>query len=490
MADHISMGQGPQQARPNILMIFPDQWRGDWVHGVSGINVRTPNIDALIESGVSFGRAWTPSPICAPARTCLSLGKSYDNSPVRHNKDNMPLNEKTFFRRLLDSGYRVANLGKSDLLKQAQSWGKDGRHIVDGVDRMAEIGFSHGFDCAGKHDSISAAKDGCNEPYTNMLQSRGLIDSYVDDFERRSLFSHDPVPLADWLSGSWSEPVHAYTNVDPVDLPEDAYSDNYIGQAALDILKQFNGDEPWFTIVNFPGPHEPMDVTADMAGAWKDIELPDPVGCHHTDLNHMRDIRRNYASMLENIDRWVGKFIALLRDQGQYENTVIVFASDHGEMLGDKNLWQKEVPYEPSVNVPFVMSGPGILPKGHLPDTLANLIDLPPTFLKLAGLAVPDDYDGFNLGPFLRGEDSPPRTYNHTGLGAWRAVTDGRYKAVVGLDDTIPQVKIQFGESGETDQLPGQFFDLKNDPLEQDNLWETEKELRKKLISQLPNQSS
>lgn len=467
-------------------MIFPDQWRGDWVHGVSGINVRTPNIDAMIERGVSFGRTWTPCPICAPARACMALGRSYDASPVRHNKDNLPLNQKTFYRLLLDSGYRVANLGKSDLLKQAHSWGADGRHILNNVDGMAEIGFSDGFDSAGKHDSINAAEKGCIDPYTDMLNSRGLIDEYVRDFEDRSLTSHQPVPLSDWLEGRWFEPVQAYTNIEPVEIPEDAYSDNFIGQATLDILRKFDGEDPWFTIVNFPGPHEPMDITPEMADAWRDAELPYPVGCQHPDELLVQNIRRHYAAMIENIDRWIGIFVDQLKAQGQYENTLIVFASDHGEMLGDRNLWQKEVPFEPAVHVPLVISGAGVVARGHLPETTASLIDLPPTYLRMAGVPIPGEYSGFDLGSFLNGGDQPPRQHTQTGLGAWRAVTDGRYKLIVGLDESVPQVEIQFGQFDHSLPEPGKLYDLKNDPDELTNLWAKENDVRDRLLALMP----
>jgi len=479
-------GPDPLEKRPNILMIFPDQWRGDWVHAISGIPVRTPNIDDMVARGVSFGRTWTPCPICAPARACLALGRSYDASPVRHNKDNLPLDQKTFYRLLLDSGYRVANLGKSDLLKQAHSWGADGRHIVDDRDGMAEIGFSDGFDSAGKHDSINAAEKGCIDPYTDMLKSQGLIDDYVRDFEGRSLTSHEPVPLSDWLEGRWVEPVQAYTNIEPVEIPKDAYSDNFIGQAALDILKKFDGEDPWFTIVNFPGPHEPMDITPEMADAWRDAELPYPVGCHHPDETLVRNIRRHYAAMIENIDRWIGAFVDQLKAQGQFDNTVIVFASDHGEMLGDRNLWQKEVPFEPAVQVPLVVSGVGVVPRGNLPDTPANFIDLPPTYLRMAGVAVPKEYSGYDLGPFLCGDDQMPRQDTQTGLGSWRAVTDGRYKLIVGLDETVPQVEIQFGQFDHSLPEPGKLYDLQKDPHELTNLWDEEKGIRDRLLTLMP----
>jgi len=479
----------PLENRPNILVILPDQWRGDWVHGMTGVPVRTPNIDRLIAGGVSFRRAWTPSPICSPARACLALGRDYDASPVRHNRDNLPPDARTFYRLLLDSGYRVANIGKSDLLKQARDWGVDGRHQAGGVDRMAAIGFSDGFDSAGKHDSIDAVALGCVDPYTDMLRSRGLVGAYIDDFRSRSLTSHPQVPLSDWLDGRWYEPVDAYTNTDPTDLPDDAYGDNFIGQAALRFLEGFDGREPWFMIVNFPGPHEPMDITPAMADRFQHANLPDPVGCHHPDPSLVRGIRRNYAAMIGNIDHWVGRLVDQLRAQGRLDRTLVVFSSDHGEMLGDRNLWQKEVPFEPSVNVPLVLSGFGVVRRGTMTFAPASLTDLPPTFLRMAGVPVPEDFSGHDLGPYLAGRAAVPRSYMTAGLGSWRAVSDGRFKLIVGLDVSVPQVEIQFGHFDGSSLDDGQLFDLHRDPHELTNLWSTQASIRDRLLAHISRRS-
>ncbi len=468
--------------RKNILMIFPDQWRGDWINALSNIPLRTPNLNALVASGVSLGRTWTPSPLCAPARTCLATGLHYDASPVRHNREDMPLNQMTFYRLLRDSGYRVANLGKSDLLKKAHSWGPDGRHNRDGIDCMTQIGFSDGFDSAGKHDSINAAEKGCIDPYTDMLKSRGLIGTYVNDYKKRELQSPAKVPLSAWLDGSWAEPPPAYTNIDPVQIPDDAYCDNFIGTQTIDMLKEFSGDQPWFMMVNFSGPHEPMDITKDMADRWAEVDLPIATGCCHSDPDLVQTIRRYYAAMIENIDDWVGKMIDQLKDQGQFENTLIVFSSDHGEMLGDRNLWQKSVPFEPAVHVPLIISGPGVVPRGNLPGATGSLIDLPPTLLGLAGVPIPGSYSGYDLRSFLAGDSENPREHTQTGLGSWRAITDGRYKLVIGLDDSVPQDEIQFGKFDASEPIKGALYDLWNDPHELTDLWEKEQPIRKRLL--------
>lgn len=470
--------------RPNILMLFPDQWRGDWIGAISDLPLRTPNIDALIARGLSFGRAWTPSPLCAPARSCFAVGKGYGRAPVGNNLMDNPPDTRTFYARLRDGGYQVANAGKSDLLKGAHSWGIDGRHRVDGVDRLAQLGFSHGFDSAGKKAAEKAYADGYPEPYTEMLKQRGLIDSFMADYAHRSVGKEKP-PMTEWIEGRICRPPDAYANVSPVDLPDDAYNDNFVGQAADRIIRDFDPARPWFLIVNFPGPHEPMDVTADMAARWKEVTFPLPHLRDNADRELQQDIRRRYAAMLENVDRWLGTYLATLRDLGQLDDTLIVFASDHGEMLGDRNLWKKQVPYEASVQVPLILAGPGVVSRGHIPNAVASLLDLPVTFLSQAGLTVPGDYEGRDLTAVLEGGVLAEGRTVTSGLGAWRAITDGRYKLLIGFSPDVFQESLQFGRLTPDMFKCGSLFDLEKDPLETENLWERAVAVRNRLLAAL-----
>lgn len=106
------------------------------------------------------------------------------------------------------------------------------------------------------------------------------------------------------------------------------------------MLQDFDAAKPWFLIVNFPGPHEPMDGTSDMISRWRDMRFPLPALRDNADPDLQIDIRRRYAAMLENIDRLLGIYIETLKERGKFENTLIVFASDHCEMLSNRNLWK------------------------------------------------------------------------------------------------------------------------------------------------------
>ncbi|MCA0941643.1 sulfatase-like hydrolase/transferase [Salipiger pacificus] len=470
--------------QPNILMLFPDQWRGDWIAALGDLPLRTPNIDALIARGTSLGRAWTPSPLCAPARSCLATGKRYGEAPVLHNQMDNPFGTDTFYARLRDVGYQTGNAGKSDLLKGGDSWGATGRHVIDGTDQLAGLGFTHGMDSCGKKAAEKILKSGAVEPYTQMLKARGLEAAFLEDYARRPVSTPDRPPMADWISGRIATPPGAFAYTEPAPLPDEAYNDNFVGRVALDTLQGFDKGQPWFLMVNFPGPHDPMDVTASMLDGWDEVTFPLPRLRETTDPERQQRIRRRYAAMIENIDRWIGRYLAHLEESGQLGNTLVVFASDHGEMLGDRNLWKKQVPFEPSVHVPMVLAGPGVPSRGHLAGLPGNLLDLPPTFLALAGAEVPADYAGFDLSGWLGG-GSYPRETTCAGLGPWRAICDGRYKLVCGFRDDLFQEAQQFEPFDPESFDDGLLHDLHEDPEETRNLWAALPEVRDRLLAAL-----
>ena len=451
----------------NVLFVLPDQQRADFVGFLGRHPVRTPHLDRLAARGTAFRRAWTPSPLCAPARASLTLSCDYDRSPVRNNADNLSPAGPSFFRHLREAGWRVGTCGKLDLLKGHMDWGVDGRHAADGTSKLQQLGFTDGLDSAGKHDAITAHKRGLPEPYLAFLEERGLAAAHAADYAARRL--QFPEQSIRSLYGSYHPPIESYANVAPTPLPDDAYADNWVGASALGLLEQMSGGgAPWFLMVNFSGPHEPVDVTARMRSSWRGVAFDLPYGRDNRDPDVQQEIRRNYAAMIENIDGWLGRFVGFLARSGQLDDTLVIYASDHGEMLGDRNLWAKSVPYEPSVNVPLVLAGPGVAP-GRVVDNPVSLIDLPPTVLDGAGLPTPSSFDGVSLCSTLAGDSTgmPPRTHVTSGLGSWRAITDGRFKLIIGLDEDLPQKQLEVGDRpADLKGAPALLYDLSSDPHE------------------------
>jgi len=426
-------------SKPNILLLFADEHRFDW-HGVdSRLPVRTPHLRALARAGAWFQHALTPSPLCAPARSCLALSSEYgEGGAVRGNQSDLPeeARARTFYRRLAELGYRVGNCGKLDLNKRSHSWGEDGRHRVEGQSIFREWGFTDGFDSEGKGPAARFARDP-RGPYGVFLKERGLALVHQQDIEERK--------AAD----------SPYRITGPTPLPDEAYNDNWVGARGLELIEGMHGSDPWFLQVNFSGPHPPMDVTRSMHDWYRGIDFPLPEGNLEFGREIHQEIRRNYSAMVENIDCWTGRFLELLRSLGVLENTLVVYSSDHGEMLGDRGLWKKQQPFQPSVGVPLVVAGPGVSP-GQRIGGPATLIDLPATFLDLAGAGTERFASGRSLRRQLGGDQDAGREFVRSGYGDWRLVFDGRYKLVAGHD--------AFGGPGPW------LIDLERDPAERTDL--------------------
>jgi arylsulfatase A-like enzyme len=448
-ADRVQAADPP----PNILLFFPDQFRYDWVIGNSNhIPVRTPNLSRLVNEGVWFRRAIVPSPLCAPSRACLASGKEYERCGVPSNAADYPLTQTTLYSLLQDHGYYVAGCGKFDLHKATQNWGLDGKRL------LTQWGFSDGIDNAGKMDAVKSGAHAPHDPYMAYLYRHGLAAEHIADMKRRTGRAPGGCP-------------RSYSATFPTPLPEDAYCDNWVAHNGLDLMKRFPRGKPWYLAVNFTGPHNPEDITRRMERLVRGRAFPQPNGCKVCSPETQVLIRENYTAMVENIDRWIGIYLNRLRERGEMDNTLIVFCSDHGEMLGDHNAWGKTLPYQPSVSVPLIIAGPRVKKLGSS-EVLVSTMDLTATFLDYAGAPRPDDMDSLSLRPVLEGKATTHREVVMSGLGPWRMVFDGRYKLVRGYDPDNKRWARKWDQHKfiAAKDEPLLLFDLDADPLENVNL--------------------
>ncbi len=430
-----SLGAAAQRP-PNILFLFPDQLRHDFVEmpGMAGVPVKTPNLKKLMEKGAWFRRALTPAPLCAPARACLASGMEYDNCRVLTNAQNFPDDQTTVYQLLRNAGFHVMGCGKFDLHKPELDWGLDGKR------KIRDWGFSDGIDNEGKHDGTRAYTRAGNQPkgpFLAYLKKLGVADLHIEDYEKRK--------------------GHGDTFTTP--LSDEAYGDNWIARNGLELLKAAPKDKPWFLQVNFNGPHDPWDITASMEKRWRGVKFPQPNRSTELTPAVHELVRQNYAAMIENIDRRVGELIAAVRQRGELDNTLIVFSSDHGEMLGDHNLWAKRHPYQGSVGVPLVVCGKDVK-AGLKIESPTTTLDLVATFLDYAGIARPESMQSRSLRPVLAGKTDKTRDHVLSGMDRWRLVMEGRYKYVRGFRDAGPIL-----------------FDMQADPLENENIAAREPEV-------------
>jgi len=438
--------------QPNVLFVFPDQLRPDWTGYASGVPVRTPTLDGLVDRGVGFRNAVCPAPLCGPSRACLVSGMEYDRCGVRHHDADYPLTARNLYRRLRDeAGYHVMGTGKFDLQKHSNQ--ESPGMGMDGTGTLAANGFSDGVDCLGKWDAINNGADEPRDPYMAYLHEQGYAETHVEDFERRR-----------------GEPQATF----PTPLPSEAYCDDWIGERTAELLEGAPTERPWFLQVNFAGPHAPWDVTEDMHDWYRDpdVSFPEPVGDGgELSPEHHQSVRRNYAAMVENIDRWVDRFLGMIDDRGETDETLVVFASDHGELLGDHGIYGKNYPYQPSAGVPLVVAGPDVA-RRQVVDTPATVLDLHATFLDAAGVD-PGPVDSRSMTPYLRGGD-PCREIVFSGMGHWRLAFDGRHKLVRGFD---PERSVHADDAWNEATLRRSLrdrdrllFDLEADPTETETL--------------------
>ena len=394
--------------QPNILLLLPDQHRSDWIGCCSG-PVCTPNIDGLASEGMVFDNAYTPSPLCGPARACLASGRNYGNCGVRSNEFNYPLSIPTYYQVLQKKGYFTVGVGKFDLHKDTSP---DNLHwCLDGSRLINEWGFNAGIDCEGKMDGVNSYRFHGKPmgPYLSYLQEQGILDIHIREHDNRAMHSN------------------AYTTA----LPDHAYCDNWVADQGLELLDGAPSDRPWHMVVNFVGPHSPMDVTQNMRAKWEDITIPAPHNPIVPEEESSQRARRNYAAMIENIDRLLGRFIEKVKRRGEYDNTVIVYASDHGDMLGDHGKWGKGTWRDPAVRVPLIIRDPLARHRGVRSGALVSLQDLAATFLDFAGCSKLAGMDSNSLRPLLTDERNTHRDALVSELGDWKLAFDGRYKLVV-----------------------------------------------------------
>jgi arylsulfatase A-like enzyme len=412
-------------SRPNVLFVFSDQQRGDWVGTTPDVPVQTPNYDRLAERGVEFTDAICPSPVCAPSRSCLALGQEYDRCGVPANASNFPTDRRseTHFNRLREeAGYHVVGVGKMHLGRH--HWGAvEGSWDATGRNLLEEWGFSDGRFNAGMNQAVGVAtRDPLDsaDPYATYLREEGLLQMHADDYERRN------------QEGRW-------TATFPTPLPQEAYFDDWITRGALDFVDDLPQDDPWFLQVNLQNPHHPWDITEDMHGWYRDPDVTFP-DAEHCDLDVSaethQEIRRNYSAEVEHLDRCLGRLIDRVAERGELDETVIVYASDHGEMLGDHGQWQKMSPLQASIGVPLVVAGPGVADRDPY-DGPATTMDLHATFLELAGLDPAPHVDSRSMVPLFRGDVDEHREVVTSGLSSWRLAYDGQHKLIEGYDPSL-----------------------------------------------------
>ncbi len=373
--------------RPNVLFVTLDQFRGDALSCAGHPLVRTPNLDALAAEGVRFARHYSQAAPCAPGRAALYTGTYQMNNRVVAN--GTPLDDRfdNIARAAARAGYHPVTFGYTDT-------GIDPRQIDDPADPRLST-----------------------------------YESVLPGFEEELELDERQRPWLAWLREL------GYTGPETLDpdlalatehtRPAEHSVSTFLADHVLTWMAEQH--EPWFAHVSFIRPHPPYDAAGEYATMYDPADCPPPlpipaelhplhrtmlgvpVACAPTDPAELAHMQAQYFGMISEVDHHVGRLVAALRASGEWDNTVIVITSDHGEQLGDQGMQQKLGWFESSYHILTIVRDPRH-PDAHgtVVQHFTENVDLMPTVCEAIGLPVPLQCDGVALTPFLRGE-LPPR---------------------------------------------------------------------------------
>lgn len=425
---------GFEQDRPNILLIMADQHRGDCVGAAGNAAIHTPNLDRLAGGGALFRNAFSSTPTCTPARAALLTGRSPWNHGMLGYGTIAPRYSVEMPRLLHDTGYYTTGIGKMHWHPQRALHGFD-RTILDESGRV---------------------------------ESEDFRSDYLSWFVSESPDADPDATGIDW---------NGY-EAKPYALPERLHPTSWIGETAVRFLRDYQRSQPFFLKISFERPHSPYDppqrwwdaydspLPTSQAGAWaakfkpRSSTRPD---IWHGDLGEavVQNARRGYYGSVSFVDEQIGRILETLDHRGWLRRTLVLYLSDHGDMLGDQYLWRKSYAYHGSAHIPMILHWPDGLPtRGGFHNNPVEIRDVLPTLLDAAGVSRPNGLDGTSMLRLALNPDASWRSWidlehdvcyapeNH-----WNALCDGRTKYIF------------HAMSGEE-----QFFNLEVDPHELNDL--------------------
>lgn len=468
--------------RPNIIIITTDQQRTDSLSCYGSTFTDTPHLDKFASEGICFERAYCANPVCTPARASIFTGKYVSRHGAWNVGMNVPDDEPMISHRLLDVGYRTHYIGKAHF----QPFGASPEQSIEtrnNTDRYPEFrGPYYGFETVEL--ALGHATYGIAGHYGEWVRSQVSEQTFVSYSNARRLSqvgfgggAHD-----------WDIPLKYHNSV-------------WTADRTIDFLTNHSTDKPFLLAIGFQDPHHPHCVPTEFEERVEPAEVPLPdfvegeladkpphfmeARCGQLSKSKIRgkfaiagqgggaDFRKvsehdarlgraYYYNMVKIIDQEMGRILACLDECGLRDNTLVLFTTDHGELLGDHGLWMKgPFHYEQLVRVPTLMRYPAMIPSGQRTHALFSHVDIVPTVLAAAELPIPSDTDGVDAMPMLTGKQESVRDSlliecvdDPQGLRLKTIVTDTR------------KLTWYCGHPY------GELYDLENDPSERVNQWD------------------
>ena len=432
--------------RPNIIFIMTDQQRYDAMGKVNPL-VQTPNLDMLANDSVFFTHGYCANPSCVPSRAAIMTGKYPSECQVPAFISKLPDSETTFMSRLQKLGYYTAVVGKQHFAGSAIERGYDYEMIIDGH-------------FAGYSPKELGA-------YGDYLKQHGLTAKQMYE---KTLIS----------GGEWKVDIKYHI-------------DDYVGEQAKQWLENrlSDGDDtqPFFFCLSFPGPHHPYDLEGSEYATRYRLEDMSPSESTYEDLmqkgpqyrnmdmyasiytkdfseDQFRRTKRSYYANMTLIDEKIGEVLDVLKNHNAYDETVIIYTSDHGDFMGDYGLVEKLQCLQDSLmRIPLFIKPPIRDFTGTIVEDLALNIDIAATCLEIAGGTVPKGLSDFSYTQYWdSSREKKKRSHLYMEAGGIRGI----------LCDGVKLVHY-------VDRPYGELYDLNSDPLERVNLWDSPKYTTAKL---------
>lgn len=467
--------------KPNILLITSDQQHWNTL-GAQNPEIHTPNLDRLARGGTTFSRAYCPNPTCTPTRSSIITGLYPSQHGAWTLGTKLPEDVQTIGDILLKRKYQTCLIGKAHF-QPLQS--TEEHKSIEAYPTLQDLEFWKNFnETYYGFDHVELARNHTNEAHVGQHYALWMEEKGCKNW--RDYFLPPTGTMDKAKSRTW-------------DIPEEYHYDAWIAERTNAMLEQYaNTGENFFLWSSFFDPHpdyfvpKPWDTMYDPATltlpqmvpgehdknpphfALTQQEHPDfssyresGFGCHgfSSHLRDLEELRKDlaiYYAMISLMDKYIGKILDRLDELGLADNTIIVFASDHGHLLGHHGLIAKGAfHYEDLIRVPLIVRYPDKVPAGVISDSIQSLVDFTPTVLSFLGFPVPQHMTGVDQSEVWKGKAQPRRNHaiceNHhepTTIHL-RTYVDSRYKITVYYEHSY-----------------GELYDLEQDPGEVNNLWD------------------